>query len=299
MKRDEFEDYDTDDYEDNEKINPWVTAGVFVGMIILVAVFCGILWSVTHKDKQPEWSANTTESIQDIPAEESIWSEELISEDDVEESLPEVESIEKEAENETVEESHSNDVVGELPENVTDDFQNSSFATDGQDMVFAKIADTVTAKDVTNLRSEPSAADGETIVAQLQNGETLSRTGINEDTGWSRLDYNGQTVYAVSGYLTTDLSYETPVEQGNPNRITTQDGRVIVFEDCDDYVRPKHYVNLRTEPSTSQGESTIKCQITHADIVHRTGYSEDSGWSRVEFYGEVLYVVSSYMYSAE
>lgn len=91
----------------------------------------------------------------------------------------------------------------------------------------------------------------------------------------------------------------TEVEVFDPNRFTTQDGRVVIFTDCDDYVRPKEYVNLRTEPSTSQGESTVKCQISHADIVHRTGYSADAGWSRVEFYGEILYVVSSYVYNTE
>lgn len=33
--------------------------------------------------------------------------------------------------------------------------------------------------------------------------------------------------------------------------------------------------------------------------VLRTGYSEDSGWSRVEYGGLVLYVVSSMIYNVE
>ena len=69
----------------------------------------------------------------------------------------------------------------------------------------------------------------------------------------------------------------------------------IIFADCSDNITPKEYVNLRTEPSTSQGEATVRCQVKSGETVRRTGYSADSGWSRVEYNGEVLYVVSSLM----
>ena len=39
------------------------------------------------------------------------------------------------------------------------------------------------------------------VVAQLKNGEVITRTGINEDVGWSRVEYNGMTLYCVSSYL--------------------------------------------------------------------------------------------------
>ena len=39
------------------------------------------------------------------------------------------------------------------------------------------------------------------VVAVLHNGEYATRTGINEDYGWSRVEYNGQTLYAISSYL--------------------------------------------------------------------------------------------------
>lgn len=162
-------------------------------------------------------------------------------------------------------------------------------------MSFQEVSDSVTAKDVTNLRSAPSTEDEENVVGQLNNGETLARTGVNEDTGWSRLTYNGETVYAVTQYLTTDLGYKPPVTAANPNRVSTLDGRVIIFVDSDDYVTPKEYVNLRTEPSTSEGDSTVRCQVSNGETLHRTGYSPDSGWSRVEYNGESLYVVSSFV----
>lgn len=164
-------------------------------------------------------------------------------------------------------------------------------------MTFGDVNENVTAKDVINLRSTPYTGDEANVVGQLKNGETLIRTGRNDSTGWSRLEYNGQTVYAVSAYLTTDLAYKTPAKPTYPNRVSTQDGRVIVFTDCDDYITPKELINLRTEPSTSEGESTVRTQVQNGTSLHRTGYSEGAGWSRVEYNGEVLYAVTNYVIS--
>ena len=168
---------------------------------------------------------------------------------------------------------------------------------EGNSMTFGDVNETVTAKDVSNLRSTPYTGDEGNVVGQLKNGETLVRTGRNDSTGWSRLEYNGQTVYAVSAYLTTDLTYKTPEKPTYPNRVSTQDGRVIVFTDCDDYITPKDLINLRTEPSTCEGESTVRTQVRNGTNLHRTGYSEGSGWSRVEYNGEILYAVTSYVIS--
>ena len=39
------------------------------------------------------------------------------------------------------------------------------------------------------------------IVTTLHNGETVTRTGINTEYGWSRVEYNGQILYCISSYL--------------------------------------------------------------------------------------------------
>jgi hypothetical protein len=39
------------------------------------------------------------------------------------------------------------------------------------------------------------------VIASLSAGETALRTGINNEYGWSRVEYNGQTLYCVSSYL--------------------------------------------------------------------------------------------------
>ncbi len=90
-----------------------------------------------------------------------------------------------------------------------------------------------------------------------------------------------------------------PGETGTPapeqNRVTTKEGRIVIFTDCDDMVTPKEYVNLRTEPSTSQGEATVGCRLNYGEVAHRTGISEEMGWSRVEYNDQVLYVITSFV----
>ena len=67
---------------------------------------------------------------------------------------------------------------------------------------FREVSDKVTAKDVVNLRNIPSTQRSDSkVIAQLKHGEVITRTGINEDVGWSRVEYNGRTLYCVSSYL--------------------------------------------------------------------------------------------------
>jgi len=68
-------------------------------------------------------------------------------------------------------------------------------------IIFNSVNEEVTAKEPVNLRSIPEVSGD--IVDVLDNGDIALRTGIG-DTGWSRLIYNGNVVYAVTSYLTTD-----------------------------------------------------------------------------------------------
>ena len=76
---------------------------------------------------------------------------------------------------------------------------------------FSDISEKVTADDVVNLRDIPSQDLDSTVLGQLENGEIATRTGTS-DTGWSRLVIDGETYYAVTSYLTTNLEYRTPDE---------------------------------------------------------------------------------------
>lgn len=161
------------------------------------------------------------------------------------------------------------------------------------DMLFNDINETVTAKIEVNLRDKPSQDTDASVIATIKNGQTVTRTGISS-SGWSRVIYNGVTCYAVSSYLTTDLS--NPVlETTQPPASGTDSGNTIKtqFKEVNETVTAKIEVNLRSLPSVTDAEVVTK--IVNGDKVIRTGISEDTGWSRVEYNGQTLYCVSSYL----
>lgn len=157
-------------------------------------------------------------------------------------------------------------------------------------MNFTEVNETVTAKDSTNLRNIPSQGEESAIVHTLKNGETATRTGVS-DSGWSRLTYEGQTVYAVSSYLTTDLGYQAPAQEG----AGSGDGLKTKFADRSDQVTAKIEVNLRALPSVTNPDATVVAVLHNGEYVTRTGINEEYGWSRVDYNGQTLYCISSYL----
>ena len=310
---DDGEEYE-DDFEDDGNIvirfKPWMIPA-FAGMMILAILICIPLWKLSRHDSNTEnngIAAVTTENqTTEVVSAEVSETGTVAEASDKQETTPGPETAATESaaiptESPTTApaatpETQIQPTELPTPTELPAAGNTGNALAEGNSMTFGDVNETVTAKNETNLRSEPYTGDAGNVVGQLKNGETLPRTGRNDSTGWSRLEYNGQTVYAVTAYLTTDLSYKTPEKPSNPNRVSTQDGRVIVFTDCDDYITPKELINLRTEPSTSEGESTVRTQVKNGTNLHRTGYSEGSGWSRVEYNGEILYAVTNYVIS--
>lgn len=73
---------------------------------------------------------------------------------------------------------------------------------DGINTRFVAVDEKVTPKIAVNLRTLPSTEHEDCkVVVKIKNGEVISRTGINEEVGWSRVVYKGQTLYCVSDYL--------------------------------------------------------------------------------------------------
>ncbi len=286
-----------DNWEDeSEPLKPGVLAGVLLGMAVLAVVVCLGLWRFTHPEVQGgengdlyaggQYVTAAPEPIEPVTIPQMTPAPSNLSGT---EPTPDPLSVSGSEAQPTPDPLA---VSGSATEPTPD--PDAHFPVSGNvAMVFTATQETVTPKDKVNLRFLPTAKSAETIFSQVQNGEVLVRTGINQDTGWSRVEYNGETYYAVSRYLTTDLNYKIPEPPADPDRISTSTGRVIVFTACDDWISPKQYVNLRTEPSTLKGDDTVSCQLNNGEKAHRTGISADSGWSRVEYNGEVLYVVSS------
>lgn len=254
--RENNDSYSDMDEEQSSIISMLIT---FVGLVAAAALICFVVWGATHKEVKQEVGSLT---LPDSPP----LAETLV------ESQPSAEPIVKEEEEEDID-----PVNGDAS------------------MAFNAVEESVTAKDVAVLRSVPNTDGISTIVGQLTNGQTVKRVGVNKQTGWSKVVYNGQEVFAVSYTLTKDLHYKADDSDSSANRVTTADGRIIVFKDCEDIITAKEVVNLRTEPSTSQGTATVSCQLSSGGTARRTGFSADSGWSRVEYNGQTLYVVTSYI----
>lgn len=144
---------------------------------------------------------------------------------------------------------------------------------------FTATNDNVTAKEEVNLRLSPSTA-GE-MAGVLKNGTVLQRSATS-DKGWSRLVFEGQTVYAITSYLTTDLTYKPTVDDG----IKTD------FEAVNEQVTAKSETNLRSLPSVT--DSQVVYTLKNGEYLTRTGISAN-GWSRLEYNGQAVYAVSSYL----
>ena len=144
-------------------------------------------------------------------------------------------------------------------------------------MDFREVNETVTAKEETNLRDIPSQGEEARVMYTLINGEKATRIAVS-NTGWSKVIFNGEVYYALTNYLTTDMDY-IPIK--------TQ------FEEVNEKVTAKEYVNLRNIPSTTHEKSVVVAVLHKGEIAIRTGINHDVGWSRVEYNGQVLYCVSS------
>ncbi|MDO5401931.1 MAG: GH25 family lysozyme, partial [Eubacteriales bacterium] len=110
-------------------------------------------------------------------------------------------------------------------------------------ITFLEVNESVTAKEETNLRTAPGF-DGD-VAASIKNGTIATRTGIG-DNGWSRVVYNGNIYYAVTSYLTTDLSVNTTEETTGYNQIVNGQ----TFAPAGGKVTAKEETNLRTAPTT-------------------------------------------------
>ncbi len=144
------------------------------------------------------------------------------------------------------------------------------------DNIYTAVSDEVTAKIETNLRD--AATTKSNIVGTLKNGTFIKRTATGSN-GWSKLTYNGKTVYAITSYLTTDKNYKPQ------DSVSVSDD----FEPVGGEVTAKSETNLRAEPNTN---SEIIATIKNGEFVTRVGISP-SGWTRVNVGGKIAYAKTS------
>lgn len=168
---------------------------------------------------------------------------------------------------------------------------------------FVAVNQLVTAKQVVNLRKLPSVEHEDAVVLdELNNGEIATCVGVS-DNGWSKLIYKGTTCYAVSTYLqeVTDASAvpdEGTMETKPPRETENVQQQIEIqtqFEYVDDQVTAKKAVNLRSLPSTEDPRCVVVAQLDNGVVIRRTGINRDLGWSRVDYNGQPLYCITSYL----
>lgn len=165
---------------------------------------------------------------------------------------------------------------------------------------FVSMNQLVTAKQRVNLRKLPSVEHEDAVVLEeLNNGEIAACVGVS-DNGWSKLIYKGVTCYAVTSYLqeVTDSSavpdggqLETKPTENVEEQLEIQ----TQFEYVEDQVTAKKAVNLRSLPSVEDPRCKVVAQLDHGVVIRRTGINHDLGWSRVDYNGQPLYCISSYL----
>jgi len=170
----------------------------------------------------------------------------------------------------------------------------------GIETQFVAVNQLVTAKNMVNLRKLPSVEREDALILdQLDHGEVAVCVGVS-DNGWAKLMYKGVTCYAVTSYLTEVTDASAVPDGGN---LTTQPTQNIAeqveiqtqFEFVDDKVTAKKAVNLRSLPSTEDPRCVVVAQLDNGVVIRRTGINRDLGWSRVDYNGQPLYCITSYI----
>lgn len=262
---------------------------LIVAVLILVCVMVLIFQNRSQKQQK---AVAETEEITEQATEEVVQQEEE-SELTEEAERQQYEEVQKE-------ENSGQDEIEKHPDGEGQNFVepqaedagvevDNGVAGSGVSMSFADVEETVTAKEAVNLRDIPSQGEDSMVLATLINGDTAMRTGVSE-SGWSRVEYGGGTYYAVSSYLTTDLSYTAPGKVEG-----TGDGLKTKFKNCSDVMTAKIEVNLRALPSVTNPDATVIATLHNGETVTRTGINEEYGWSRVDYNGQTLYCISSYL----
>ncbi len=148
------------------------------------------------------------------------------------------------------------------------------------DNIYKTVNDRVTAKYQVNLREAATSTSAQ--VGVLNAGEYLERTAIGSN-GWSRLNFNGKTVYAVTSYLTNEENYQKPAEVKPVN-----DG----YTATNDKVTPLEKVKLRRAATTDSEEVA---EIKNGTVLDRIAMNKDTKWSRISYNGEIVYAASRYL----
>ncbi len=130
----------------------------------------------------------------------------------------EAEDTEDEENSEETEEIDDSKIQAGISHGVYTIYDPNAAYSSVDEMVFGK-------KGVVNLRLKPAVSEDAEIVHALLEGETVHRIAIGQN-GWSKVEYGGKTLYAVSDFLevvTEEAGEEENIEQDNTEQADAQE----------------------------------------------------------------------------
>ena len=151
---------------------------------------------------------------------------------------------------------------------------------------YTDVNETVWATYSVSIRSAASTDADKLDV--LVGSYSITRTGVG-DNGWSKVDYNGQTGYIKSDYLTTTKPQVTESNQTSSSSNTSSSKSDI--EEVKETVYATAGVNIRDKASADADKIGT---LAAGGSITRTGKTS-SGWSRVDYNGQTGYIKSDYL----
>ena len=186
---------------------------------------------------------------------------------------------EKETEAETkADETETAETKAAETEKTQQDKESSASYTDVNETVWATYS--------VSIRSAASTDADKLDV--LVGSYSITRTGVG-DNGWSKVDYNGQTGYIKSEYLTTTKPQVTESNQTSSSSNTSSSKSDI--EEVKETVYATAGVNIRAKASADADKIGT---LAAGGSITRTGKTS-SGWSRVDYNGQTGYIKSDYL----
>ncbi len=162
---------------------------------------------------------------------------------------------------------------------------------------FTAVNETVYATEKVNVRSTPevTADDAETnVIDQLAYGKDVTRTGINEATGWSRILFNNEVAYVRSEYLSTTKPEDTTDKNSDETDVDaakftacsddTEIYATITDSDGKDVHAEGQEVNVYSAPNKGKKAAALKdgTAVKRVAVYYEKEDDHTYGWSKIE-----------------
>ena len=128
-----------------------------------------------------------------------------------------------------------------------------------------------------NVRSGPST--NHSILGKLNKGVKVPV--ISENSGWSKITYNGKDAYVSSQYLSSVGANSDSSSSNKPSDTESNKKTKVVNTSS---------LNVRSGPGTNYSKIGTLTKGTKVSVI-----SENNGWSKITYNGKDAYVSSSYL----